>query len=208
MTILSKKKAMFLAGALSVLPFQNAMAVNGFNFGNHVQENYKQGSHAYTLIAVDEKNKLAQEFIQNIGVQAVSFLGDDNLSKDQKAEKFRTLLSGSFSMRTIGRFTMGRHWRAASKEQKAEYLDLFEDMVITVYAERFSDYEGQGFDVVSSRADGKRDFLVSSYIVRANGSKIKLDWRLRHKNDQYKVCLLYTSPSPRDGLLSRMPSSA
>ena len=26
--------------------------------------------------------------------------------------------------------------------------------------------------------------------------------------DQYMVCLLYTSPSPRDGLLSRMPSSA
>ena len=24
----------------------------------------------------------------------------------------------------------------------------------------------------------------------------------------YVVCLLYTSPSPRDGLLSRMPSSA
>ena len=25
---------------------------------------------------------------------------------------------------------------------------------------------------------------------------------------QDKICLLYTSPSPRDGLLSRMPSSA
>ena len=25
---------------------------------------------------------------------------------------------------------------------------------------------------------------------------------------QYQDCLLYTSPSPRDGLLSRMPSSA
>ena len=25
---------------------------------------------------------------------------------------------------------------------------------------------------------------------------------------KYKFCLLYTSPSPRDGLLSRMPSSA
>ena len=24
----------------------------------------------------------------------------------------------------------------------------------------------------------------------------------------YRTCLLYTSPSPRDGLLSRMPSSA
>ena len=27
-------------------------------------------------------------------------------------------------------------------------------------------------------------------------------------NEQCKACLLYTSPSPRDGLLSRMPSSA
>ena len=26
--------------------------------------------------------------------------------------------------------------------------------------------------------------------------------------DDFKSCLLYTSPSPRDGLLSRMPSSA
>ena len=26
--------------------------------------------------------------------------------------------------------------------------------------------------------------------------------------DVPKICLLYTSPSPRDGLLSRMPSSA
>ena len=27
-------------------------------------------------------------------------------------------------------------------------------------------------------------------------------------NDFFNACLLYTSPSPRDGLLSRMPSSA
>ena len=29
-----------------------------------------------------------------------------------------------------------------------------------------------------------------------------------YKKDAYEDCLLYTSPSPRDGLLSRMPSSA
>ena len=29
-----------------------------------------------------------------------------------------------------------------------------------------------------------------------------------HYRDMYNNCLLYTSPSPRDGLLSRMPSSA
>ena len=29
-----------------------------------------------------------------------------------------------------------------------------------------------------------------------------------HASAWFKCCLLYTSPSPRDGLLSRMPSSA
>ena len=43
-----------------------------------------------------------------------------------------------------------------------------------------------------------------------------LQWIIDHKDDawagaeeeEYGICLLYTSPSPRDGLLSRMPSSA
>ena len=42
-----------------------------------------------------------------------------------------------------------------------------------------------------------RDFISTLDKAGKNG--------LVHPN---KICLLYTSPSPRDGLLSRMPSSA
>ena len=34
-------------------------------------------------------------------------------------------------------------------------------------------------------------------------AEINAEW-----NERFTICLLYTSPSPRDGLLSRMPSSA
>ena len=41
------------------------------------------------------------------------------------------------------------------------------------------------------------------------GALIKRDWWQDWPHQRPpKVCLLYTSPSPRDGLLSRMPSSA
>ena len=33
-------------------------------------------------------------------------------------------------------------------------------------------------------------------------------WLSRYATGQHKACLLYTSPSPRDATLSRMPSSA
>ena len=50
--------------------------------------------------------------------------------------------------------------------------------------------------------------------VQGSGSGNALDpipggsFFISHELDEHWSCLLYTSPSPRDGLLSRMPSSA
>ena len=46
------------------------------------------------------------------------------------------------------------------------------------------------------------------FIVYQGEEKDKLVDVMRHGINSEKTCLLYTSPSPRDGLLSRMPSSA
>ena len=47
--------------------------------------------------------------------------------------------------------------------------------------------------------------LYVKYGIRWTRSKDQQD---KNKSDLTYTCLLYTSPSPRDGLLSRMPSSA
>ena len=51
-----------------------------------------------------------------------------------------------------------------------------------------------------------RNVLQLIPLINKHLSNIKPD--LIHYNDPAVICLLYTSPSPRDGLLSRMPSSA
>ena len=59
--------------------------------------------------------------------------------------------------------------------------------------------------------------LFSSFIVSSDSGILYYDHRVgvyRYGGIPYQdamifySCLLYTSPSPRDGLLSRMPSSA
>ena len=58
---------------------------------------------------------------------------------------------------------------------------------------------GQMGDVVTVKDGYARNFLLpQGKALRANKSNL----------ERFENCLLYTSPSPRDGLLSRMPSSA
>ena len=51
------------------------------------------------------------------------------------------------------------------------------------------------------------DIMVVQPIKSYHEVEVKLGWKEEWPSS-WKTCLLYTSPSPRDGLLSRMPSSA
>ena len=68
-----------------------------------------------------------------------------------------------------------------------------------------------------SGAIDKRNYLISNHLVgnKSNTASLEFAYQgplLKLKSGRASVvitgCLLYTSPSPRDGLLSRMPSSA
>ena len=57
--------------------------------------------------------------------------------------------------------------------------------------------------------DGKREAAYIGENLSIGPSRVILEPRTLAKLlDILDICLLYTSPSPRDGLLSRMPSSA
>ena len=51
--------------------------------------------------------------------------------------------------------------------------------------------------------EGQIGVAMGSCMQMANSGS-----NLKTPDKQGRICLLYTSPSPRDGLLSRMPSSA
>ena len=50
--------------------------------------------------------------------------------------------------------------------------------------------------------------LAISLLLTSTVSSSTLQMKMMSNQGVYQSCLLYTSPSPRDGLLSRMPSSA
>ena len=62
----------------------------------------------------------------------------------------------------------------------------------------------------NSKAFNHKDEVISFKCeLQENLQKAMKEFVEEHPNwDQYRICLLYTSPSPRDLSTSRMPSSA
>lgn len=146
-----------------------------------------QKSPALLVSVSEEPAKAAGNFISELAEHGLGIIAKKDAPDKVREAEFRKLLHDNFDMKTIGRFTLGAHWKNASKEQQAEFLKLFEEMIITVYSRRFKDYNGEIFEVKGSRKDGEKDSIVSSEIIPKSGQKIKIDWRVRNKDGKFSV---------------------
>ena len=121
----------------------------------------------------------AEEFISGLADQAIQALTTPGITKDERQNRFRAMLHDNFAIKTIARWVLGRHWKKATKEEKVEYLALFEEMLITTYVDRFSSYSGENLKVVKSMVNNPKDALVFSEIGRQGTPPLHVDWRVR-----------------------------
>ena len=131
----------------------------------------------------------ALTFIQSLGDQAVEALrANVNSSFEEREAAFREVMVRGFDIPIMGRFVLGRHWRTASKEQRKDYMAVFVDFIVRVYASRFDSYGGELFTARSVIDDESGDKIVRAQIVRpSGGDPIAVDFRVRMRDENYKV---------------------
>lgn len=128
------------------------------------------------------------DFIQNLGDEAIGYILDQSLTQAQRSEKYRELLRKAFDMKTIAHFAIGRAWDSATPEQRQEYLQLFEELVLNIYGDRLSFYSGERFEVKGVRRESDRDSVVTSEIKHAGRAQAtSVDWRVRNENGKYAI---------------------
>lgn len=131
--------------------------------------------------------KDAENFIRSMGNKAFASLSEEGISNDERTQRFKALLEEAFDLPRIARFTLGRYWRVATDDEKKEYVSLFEKFVIQAYANRFQDLSGKTFNVLQSRDISASQTLVLSEIIIPNQPAVKINWRVRSKNEKHKI---------------------
>jgi phospholipid transport system substrate-binding protein len=130
----------------------------------------------------------AQKFVDNLVNNGISQLTKQDLTDDERNERFRSLFRANFDVEAIGRFVVGaRHWRTANESQQKEYIGLFEDITVLTWAKRFKEYNGPLPEVgVAEPADANGVISVPSKVFIPNSQPVILIWRVR-SNSEMKV---------------------
>lgn len=132
--------------------------------------------------------KRAEQFIRDLGNDVISMLQqEDEVSQEKIEAELREILNEKFALKSIGRFALGRYWRVATPEQRTEYLELFEEMIMDIYSERFSNYSGEDFKIKGSSINDETDTIVHTVVRLPNSENVTVDWRVRTKNGQTKI---------------------
>ena len=108
-----------------------------------------------------------------------------------------TVIGGELTQEEIRRLAIDA-LRQTAKDLEAQ-LDAEVRQLLTSWEEKKALYRGEFY---TYRVRG-REIKVENFTESLSHTRIP-----KIALPQFKDCLLYTSPSPRDGLLSRMPSSA
>jgi phospholipid transport system substrate-binding protein len=139
---------------------------------------------APAIPAQEAQDGTAEAFIERLGRQTVGTLAEKSAPTAERVARLKGVLNNAADLPYIARVILGRYWRQATEAQQAEYLRLFDALVLQTMAERIDSYSGQTFEVTGSRKADDTDTVVSTNILTPSGGpSYRVDWRVRQGED-------------------------
>jgi phospholipid transport system substrate-binding protein len=126
-------------------------------------------------------------FLRAFSDRAIEVLADSSMSKAERKDALTRFFRDGFDLQSISRFVLGRHWRSASPEELAEFEALFEAFVVSFYSDKLDAYNGETLQVGAARPLDGGTTNVSSTIVRPAAAPVRVDWRVRRDEAQWRI---------------------
>ena len=121
-------------------------------------------------------------FVQSTVNRASKLLGED-ISKDEKIEKLKSIAKETVDIRGIGFYTLGAKRKSLNDDEKKEYSKLFEEYFLKSFSSRLAEYTNPEIDVIKKDKLNENYTIVNSILIATDERpEINIDWRIYTKD--------------------------
>lgn len=133
--------------------------------------------------------KDAADFLNGLGQRAIAELTDDNIDRQERVDRFRTLMVEGVDFNLIAQQVLGRHWRNNEESLRQEFAVVLRETLINRFLPLFDKYEGETFQVVSTRTSSQDDSLVAATtnVLAPNGEIARVEWYMKRFDQGLRI---------------------
>jgi len=104
-------------------------------------------------------------------------------SFDQRYQRLAPALSQAYNLPLMSRLAVGPGWVQLQPAQQQRVTEAFSRYTISLYANRFDDYNGERFEVDPNPTANANGTIVQSTLTKTNGEKVTLNYLMRQSGD-------------------------
>ena len=121
-------------------------------------------------------------FVQSTVNRASKLLSED-ISKDEKIEKLKSIAKETVDIKGIGFYTLGAKRKSLNDDEKKEYIRLFEEYFLKSFSSRLAEYTNPEIDVIKKDKLNENYTIVNSILIATDERpEINIDWRIYTKD--------------------------
>ena len=136
-----------------------------------------------SLININYSKSIEPDIFVQSTVNRASQVLSDNLSKDQKIEKLKSIAEETVDIEGLGMYTLGSFRKTLNEDQKKQYEALFKEYFLKTFSSRLSEYSNPEIQVNSKEKLNNNYTIVSSTLVATEQRpEIDIRWRVYTKN--------------------------
>ena len=145
----------------------------------------------FGLVGTGQAEKLgpATVAIKQTIDQVLAILADEDLKdpehESERRVKLEEVIGERFDYEEMGKRTLAAHWNELNPSQQKEFVKLFQSFLSNSYAGNIDGYAGEKIEYLGERHKG--DFAEVQTRVISSKTQLPLDYRLLHKNGEYRV---------------------
>lgn len=105
----------------------------------------------------------------------------------RRYERLKPVIAANFNTALISKVILGRFWRDMDKQAQTDFIDLFERLTLSTYANRFNDYDNHRFSTVAVEELRNERHLVKTELQAEGEEPVALDYIVQASEDGWKI---------------------
>jgi phospholipid transport system substrate-binding protein len=113
------------------------------------------------------------------------------LSFDQRYQRLAPAVGQTYNLALMSRLTMGPEWNRLQPAQQQAVTDAFSRYTISLYVNRFDDFNGERFEVDPNTTTNANGVLVLSTFIKADREKVVFNYLMRQTGEVWQAIDVY-----------------